>query len=246
MNYELNIWGVVLLVVLTVAAGALFWVTDRRTLRLVLRTGGLMMVQLLFVGGYVWGLMQLGRWWVDVVWLVLMALVTAQFVEYPKAAPHVVRLARRSAFLAILLGSGVMAGVLMLCFRGHWFVPVVGLLMGQLLVATSYLLKANDSSLRHTVEHRHFLLANGGTRLEVLLPTIRRALLASLVPLMKRWASPLVVAMPVLFCGLLMGGMPVGMALVVTLLLALATFVATVITGVAALWLLNVLPTGKS
>lgn len=240
---ELNLWGVCLLVVLTVGAGALFWVADRRTLRLVLRTGGLMLVQLLFVSGYVWGLMQLGRWWIDVLWLVLMALVTAQFVDYPSGKPHIVRLARRSAFLAILAGGGIMAGVLMICFHGHWFVPVVGLLMGQLSVTTTYLLKANDSSLRHTVEHRHFLLANGGTRIEVLLPTIRRALLASLVPLLKQWSSPLLVAMPVLFCGLLIGGMPVTMAFVVTLLMALATFVATVVTGVAALWLMNVLPT---
>lgn len=240
MNTEINLWGVLLLVLLVVAAGALFWLADRRVLRLVLRSGGLLLLQLLFVGGYVWGLMLLDRWWIDVLWLLLMAVVTAQFVDYPTGADQrSLRLAHQATLLALICGGGLMSGVLMLCFRGHWFVPVVGVLMGHLLVSTSYLLKACDSSLRHTGDHRRFLLANGATRFEVLLPTARRALHAALVPLMRQWSSPLLVAMPLLFCGMLMGGASLLTSLVVVLLLALALFASTVLTGVLVLFLLE-------
>ena len=236
MNCELNLWGVLLLVLLTLAAGALFWLTDRRVLRMVVRSGALMLVQLLFVGGYVWALMQLDRWWVDLLWLLLMALIAAQFIDYPVGSDaHTRRVMRHATLAALVCGSALTAGVLMLCLRGHWFVPVVGLLMGHLLSSTTYLLRACDSSLRHTTDHRRFLTANGANRFEVFLPTARRALQASLIPLMKRWTAPLFIAMPILFCGLLMGGATLLTALVLTFLMALAAFVATVLTGVLTL-----------
>ena len=235
---QINIWGILLLTLLVAAATGVFWLIDRRTLHLVGRSCLIALVQLLLVGGYVWGLYALDSWWADALWVVLMALATAAFALRNAHLGWNQRLLPTT--VAVLLTLAVMGGVLLLCFKGRWFVPVMGLLAGQLLVSTTCLLRAYESSLLHTRDHRLFLLANGATPLESLVPSIRRALRAALLPLLKQWTSPVVVAMPALFCGLLMGGVAPLTALAATLIMLAASLAATVLAGILTLTLTEV------
>jgi len=111
-------------------------------------------------------------------------------------------------------------------------VPVTGVLLGYLLTSVVQMAQTYDSSLRHTEEHRRYLIANGATLLESVMPSVRRALRASVQAQLKQMASPLVVAMPLLFCGMLMGGAQPLLSLAVTLLLMAAAFGASVFSAV--------------
>ena len=137
----------------------------------------------------------------------------------------------------LLAGCAVAGGSLMLTLPGGCFVPVFGVLLAFLSVSVKQTLQTYQRSMLHTEAHRQYLLANGATRLESLMPSVRRALRAAVQPQLKTMAQPLLVAMPLLFAGMLLGGAsPVG-AVVVVLLLMAATFVASVVAGVAAIYL---------
>lgn len=231
---EFSIWGAVLLVMLAGAVIGLFWLMDRRILQRVLRVFGVAVAQIALVGFYVWVLYRLNRWWADMLWLVAMGIAVGALS---------VRQARLSleqwllpVAVVVTVVCAVVTGVMMLSLPGCLFVPVVGVLMAQLLTSMTQTLRTYTSSLRHTEEHRLFLLANGATKTEALMPTVRRTLRGAVLPLLEQLASPLAVAMPLLFCGLLMGGATIAAALASTLMLWAAAFVAVVVAAVAAVW----------
>ena len=262
MNYELSFWGIALTLVLWLLAVALFLLIDRREMRRVLRVSALMAVQLVAVGGGAWVVYKMHVWWACLLWLVVMlGLATAWCVHEirgerqasGKTAGHGLlmkgdALAMKGEALAmmrealvvaggLLAGCAVAGGSLMLTLPGGCFVPVFGVLLAFLSVSVKQTLQTYQRSMLHTEAHRQYLLANGATRLESLMPSVRRALRAAVQPQLKTMAQPLLVAMPLLFAGMLLGGAsPVG-AVVVVLLLMAATFVASVVAGVAAIYL---------
>ena len=232
---DISYWSLTILLPLMAAALGLFWLIDQKMFRRMLRIIGIAVVQLVLAGAYVWLLYKANHWWMDALWLVVMAVVTAFFS---------VRHARLSwmqclwpAALGIIVSAVIVSSALMLSFSSRLFVPVAGIVMGQIMVSMTRCLQAFTSSLRHTDSHRRYLLANGASTLEALRPSIRRALRASLMPQLKVLDSPVAVAMPLLFCGMLMGGASPAAALVATLMLWGAAFVAIVIACVTTLWL---------
>ncbi len=227
---DMNVWGAVLTGMLLVAAVALLWVADRRTFRLLGRSGLLAIGQLLFVGGYVWALQLTDSVLVHVLWLVAMAVAAAGLSLRRVAVSTKERVFALS--LSLLLGVGVLAGCVVLCMPGRLFVPVVGVLIGQLMTSASRTLTVYEGSKMHTEAHIRYLLANGATRFESLVPSIRRALRAAVLPQLSEMSSPLVVAMPVLLCGMLMGGASLGAALLTTVLMMAAAMAAAVLTAV--------------
>ena len=150
-----------------------------------------------------------------------------------------------SAVGAVLVVSLAMAGVLMLSFPCSLFWPVLLVLVVLQMVSMGASMETYWRSLLRTQAHRRYLLANGATHVESLVPSVRRALRAALLPLLwhKPQAAPLAFLM--LFFGLLMGGVSIAAALVVVLLTWVATMVAAVVSTVAAIWLSDKLLFGK-
>lgn len=231
---DFSVWGVILLVLLAGMAIALYWLADRRILQRMLRVFGLAVAQMALVGLYIWAVWQLDRWWADVLWLVAMGMAVVALAVRQAGLPWQQWLLPVAA--AVTVSCGVVTGVLLLAMPGRLFVPVVGVLMAQLLTSMTQALRTYTSSLRHTEEHRLFLMANGATKTEAMMPTVRRTLRGALLPLLKQLFSPLVVAMPLLFCGLLMGGATIAAALASTLMLWAAAFVAIVLAAVVFIW----------
>lgn len=236
---DISIWGVVLVVLLTVASLALFWVVDRRTLNHSLRVLLVGMVQTALAGAYVWGLYELDSWFVNLLWLMLMAGITA-YITLGRVRLSMTRLLPILS-LAVFAGSAIMGGCMLLVVHtpsaNRLFVPIMGLLVGGLLQSSILALRTYIISLRYTAAHRMYIQANGGTHLESLVPSIRRALRAALMPQLRNMTSPLFLTLPMLLCGMLIGGANVVAATIVTLLMALSGFAASVISAVLTLWL---------
>lgn len=235
----ISIWGLVLVTALVAASLGMLYVIDRRMLSRSLRSLMALVVQMALAGLYVWVLYRLDNWFVNILWLLLMSAVVG-YVSLDK-----VRLPWQKflpvMFASVLAGCLALGGSLLLVLRQpsaqYLFVPVMGILLGDLLVSVTHALQTYIISLRSTVRHRLYMQGNGASHLEAVIPCVRRALRAALLPRFRQMSSPLLLALPVLACGMLMGGVPVGTAFVVALSVVLASYAATVLTTLLMLWL---------
>lgn len=232
---EISIFGVVVVLLLLAVAVALFVVIDRQTVKRVLKVLGLTVVQMMAIGAVVWLVYKVNAWWGYVLWYVLMLVLSVCWCLYGFRSSWKRMLVPVGA--ALLTGSLVAGGSVMLCLPSGTFVPVFGVLMGCLKASVSQTLQTYIRCLLHTEAHRQYMLANGATRLESLMPSVRRSLRAALMPQMKTLAQPLLVVMPMLMAGMLLAGASAWISVTAVLLLTAATFVATVVAGVVALFI---------
>lgn len=231
MNYELL--GILLTLVLMALTVALFILIDRREMLRLVKTFALMGTQVAVLGGSVWLVFKVDTWWVHLLWLVVMLLLALAWClrETGRQWKRLLLPVAAAMVAGILVGGGC----LMLALPWYCFVPVTGVLLAHLMVAVTQTIQTYERSLLHTEIHRRYLLANGATRLESLLPCVRRALRASVQPQLKTMAQPLIVAMPLLFAGMLLGGVSPADSVIAVLLVAAAAFVTTVVAAVVAI-----------
>ena len=138
-------------------------------------------------------------------------------------------------FLAVLVGSGILAGCLVLSLPCRVFVPVVLVLLVSQLLTVPSAFRTYLRSLRHTQSHIRYLQANGATHLEALMPSVRRALRAAVLPLCM--GRPLAGALLLLFLGLLMGDATLAAALLTTVLIWAAMLAASVLSSMLLMWM---------
>ena len=235
---EISLWGVAAVVVLYAMAGSVFALSDRRMMRRFFRATVFFLASLLLVGAYMWGLYRLDSIWTDLGWLLLVGCLVAYFSLARVHLPQRQLLAVLA--LSVLVGFVVVAcSVRLLVSVSHTalLIPVTALLAGQLLASVSASWQVYVSSLRHTQEHYRYLMANGASHLEAVMPSVRRSLRAAVMPSLKNMASPVVIAPPLLLCGLLLAGLSPVIAVVITSLLQLAMLSASVLTTALSLFL---------
>ncbi len=144
-----------------------------------------------------------------------------------------------SVLLSVAVGSAVLSGCLLLSLPSRLFWPVAIFMLLCLLMSVSRCMVTYVRCYRHTAHHRRYMLANDATLLEAVMPCVRRALRASLLRVLWHRSSPMVVAMPFLCLGLLIGGCSLAAALVLSVLLWLSVLAATVLASVLTLWLVH-------
>ncbi len=138
---------------------------------------------------------------------------------------------------AMLAGSVVLAGCLVISLPCRMFFPLLVVLLVCLFVSTPQALLTYWRSLKHTQSHRRYLLANGASHLESVVPSARRALRSALLPLLLQRSSAMPMALLMLFCGLMMGGTTLAAALVITLMTWAAALAASVLAVLLAMWM---------
>ena len=228
--YELNMqisdisfWGVGVAVMLMAVMVGLFYVIDRRMLSRIFRVLAYVGASLAVTALVMWAGMSLDSWWADLLW-VLFVGCTVSFLILRKA-----HLSMKSFYLplalSVLAGLGISVGTMFLLTpvaHSLLILSVMGVVAGQMFFSVSLALKTYVSSLRHTTEHYQYMLANGASHVEAIMPSVRRSLRASLLPLFRNTATPLVVGPPLFFCGLLMGNVsPLSAAVIVFVLMML-------------------------
>lgn len=222
------------MLVLLALAVVVFALIDKRTMVRVLKVFGVYVVGILLLGGACWLVWRADAWWAMLLFAVAYWLLGVGWCLYqlgPKWQALLLPVG-----LSMLVGSVVAGGSLMLCLPRWVFVPVFGVVVAYLVKAVTQTLLTYRRSLLHTEAHRQYLLANGASVLESLMPSVRRALRATILPQLRTMASPLVVMMPMLFAGMLLGGSSPAATAVVSLLLMAAILAASVLAGVVALY----------
>ncbi len=151
-------------------------------------------------------------------------------------------------FGAMLLSALALTGCMALSLSCHAFWPMFIILLVCLLGSTPYAFEVYLRSLKHTEAHRRYLMANGATHFESIVPSVHRSMRAAVLPMLWQRSSHMPLAMLVLFCTLLLFGATITAALVITLMTWAAAITAAIMAIVLTIWIADfkLFPKGKA
>ena len=240
MNTGLILHTVLGLLLLLIPAGALY-LLERQTLKSFGLTIVRMVAQLLVVCLMVWVLIRFNKVWLSLLWLVLMAAYSAWIVVkrckllWRKLLPAV----GIGLFVGVLaVGLWIMALVLSVrVFDARWFVPVMALLMAHATAMMIRGLSTYVSALKADEQQYEFLRGNGVVHFQALRPFLRRSLLAVISPTIANLTVLGLTSMPLLLCGILLGGMTPVNAFLLMLHMIIGCIAASVLSLAITLFL---------
>ena len=215
---EISLWGSIIVACLVVVATIVLAFVDRKMLRRMLVIFGATVAQMAVVLAVVWLVYQTNAWWAYLLWFLLVVLLSIGWCLYPFQAMWKKMLV--PVAVSMLAGSIVVGGSAMLCLPTSVFLTVYSVLMACL---TASMLQTMLNYLR-------------GLREE---PKVQKSWRESILPQVRSMAQPLVMVMPMLYAGMLLGGLSALTGLAVVLLLIAAAFVANILAGMIALLMLN-------
>ena len=213
---EIYLWGAALIAFLVVVAMLVLAFVDRKMLRRMLVVFGATVAQMVVVGAVVLLAFKTFAWWVYLLWYLLVLFLSICWVLYPILFMWKRMLLPISA--AVLAGSIVLGGSTILCLPINVFMTVYSVLMACM---TASMIQTMVNYLRSMHQ-----------------PDARKQELSwreSVLPQVRSMAQPLVMVMPMLYAGMLVGGVSPYIGLLIILLLIAASFVANVLAGVIAL-----------
>lgn len=228
---DISPWGVVLAVLLMGGVLGLFSLYDRRVMNRMLRVLAAVALSLAVVSMLMWGVLLLNTWWAYVVWALLLAVCVSLYtLNKARLSPRPFLL---PLFGSVLVGMGIVYGTMLLLTGMSYGVLMLGVLSvasGMLMASACKALAVYIASMRHTQEHYQYMLANGASHEEAVLPSVIRAMRATVVPTIHIVKSPLLLAPPLVFCGMLLGGIPPLVAALLVFILIVLVQVACVVT----------------
>ena len=213
---DISLWGAVFVAIIVVIAMIALGFVDRKMLRRMLVVFGATVAQMVVVGAVVLLAFKTFAWWAYLLWYFLVLFLSICWVLYPIQFMWKRMLLPISA--AVLAGSIVLGGSTILCLPINVFMTVYSVLMACM---TASMIQTMVNYLRNMHQ-----------------PDARKQELSwreSVLPQVRSMAQPLVMVMPMLYAGMLVGGVSPDIGLLIILLLIAASFVANVLAGVIAL-----------
>ena len=217
---EISLWGAALIAFLVVVAMLALAFVDRKMLRRMLIIFGATVAQMVVVGAVVLLAFKTFAWWAYLLWYLLVLFLSICWVLYP--IQFMWKKMVLPISIAVLAGSIVLGGSTMLCLPINVFMTVYSVLMACM---TASMIQTMVNYLRNMHQ-----------------PDARKQELSwreSVLPQVRSMAQPLVMVMPMLYAGMLVGGVSPYIGLLIILLLIAASFVANVLAGVIALTMIR-------
>ena len=167
-------------------------------------------IQLLIFSLIVWAVYKVDNIWLSIGWLLVMAIWAGFFVITKCKLTILQYLFPVSTGLfggTLLVGLWLLVAVLPIDhISARWFLPVMAVLLGH---SASMLVRGINNFVTMLQRNRgqyDFLLGNGASQWQALMPFIRTSLLAILSPTIANLSALALVSLPLLFCGMLLGG----------------------------------------
>ncbi len=193
-----------------------------------------MVVQLFLIGLYLRYLFEWNSPWINILWVLLMVVVASL------TASHRTRLRRRVVLLPLmagLLGAALVVGLYFLVFvlrlphpfDARYFIPIMGILMGNMLGVCVMGLNTFYDGLQRERQLYYYLLGNGATHLEAVMPFVRRAIERSFAPCIANMAVMGIVSLPGTMIGQILGGSAPGIAIKYQMMIIVITFSASML-----------------
>ena len=114
-------------------------------------------------------------------------------------------------------------------FSAQYFIPVFGILMGNMLSSNVIALNTYYSGLKREQQLYRYLLGNGATRQEAQAPFIRQAIIKSFSPLIANISVMGLVALPGTMIGQILGGSSPNVAIKYQMMIMVITFTASML-----------------
>ena len=143
-----------------------------------------MIIQLFFIGMYLKYLFLWNNPWINFLWVIIMVFVAGQTaLVRTQLKRSVLLIPITVGFLCsvVLVGIYFIGIVLQLdnIFSAQYFIPIFGILMGNMLSSNVIALNTYYSGLKREQQLYRYLLGNGATRQEAQAPFIRQAIIKS-------------------------------------------------------------------
>ena len=211
---EIHLWGAAVVACVVFVAMIALAFFDRKMLRRMLVIFGATVTQMAVVVAVVWLVYQTNAWWAYLLWFLLVLFLSICWCLYPLQAMWKQMLWPVS--VATLVGGIILGGSAMLCLPLNVFLSVYSVLMACMTASLMQTLMSYQRNMQHP-----------------------EVLLKSLLPHVRTLAQPLVMVIPMLYAGMLLGGVSALEGLLVVFLLIAASFVANILAGVIALLMLR-------
>lgn len=203
-------WGAAIVACVVLVAMMALSLFNRQMLQRMWVIFGATVAQMAVVVAVVWTVYQTHTWWSNLLWFLLVLILSICWCLYPLQAMW--RNMLRPVSAAMLVGSIVVGGSTMLMLPISVFLSVYSVLMACM---TASLMQTMMSYQRNQQKPE--------------------ALREDMLHQVRNLAQPLVMVMPILYAGMLLGGVPALEGMLVTLLLIAASFVGNILAGVIAL-----------
>lgn len=194
---------------LLIPFGALY-VLDRPTIRPLATALLRGVIQLLVFALIVWGVYRINNIWVNIIWFMAMAIWGGLMVIKKCHLPIKDYLLPTIVGLfggTLVVGLWLLVVVLPIdAISARWFIPVMAVLLGHSATMLVRGLSNYVTMLQHNRAQYDFLLGNGASSWKALIPFIRTSVLAVITPTIANLSVLALAALPLLFCGMLLGG----------------------------------------
>ncbi|MCD8030176.1 MAG: ABC transporter permease [Bacteroides sp.] len=193
-----------------------------------------MIVQLFLIGMYLKYLFLWNSPWINFLWVVIMIFVASETALSRTHLKRKILLIPVSVGFLVsvtLVGLYFLGVVLQLdnVFHAQYFIPIFGILMGNMLSSNVIALNTYYSGLQREQQLYYYLLGNGATRAEAQAPFIREALIKSFSPLIANISVMGLVALPGTMIGQILGGSSPNVAIKYQMMIMVITFTASML-----------------
>ena len=238
MNNDISYIGLGIGLLLVVVPIFWFWRYKTGLVRSTLIATVRMIVQLLLIGLYLKYLFIYNIWWVNCLWAVVMTLVatgTALSRTHLKrrylGMPLFVAFLTSSLivgvyFLGLVLGLGFTLSSL---FTARYFIPIFGILLGNMLGVNVLALNTYYDGLRRENQMYLYMIGNGATKAEATAPFIGKAIVTAFNPCIANMAVMGLVAMPGTMIGQILGGSDPTVAIKFQMMIIVITLVGSML-----------------
>ena len=237
---DISLWGLAMYYgLLIIPLGAMLWIQVPivgKTLVAIVR----MTVQLAFVGLYLQVVFKLNNPWVNLLWL--MAMVTVADFSVIRGVGLRLRPFLVPLFVALVIGTAIpllfFVGLLLRrpgLMDAQYVIPIGGMILGNCLRADIIGIKTFYESLQKGEKEFLLTLAQGARISEAIMPYMRDACEAALMPTVATMATIGLVALPGMMTGVILGGTNPVTAIKYQMAIMVAIFTGTAITVVLAI-----------
>lgn len=175
-------------------------------------------------------------------YIVVLLLAGAMLGVFALIDRRTLRQALKTLGLLAAEVAGISLAVWFLGRQSHWW----ALTLVVTAVGGAYVFRAVREGMQtyhrsrlHTREHYEYLIGNGASQLEALMPSVRRSLRAVVVKPLRDWSRPLVATPLLLLLGLLLAGAQPIAAAIAALLFALCFIGLSVACTIAGIWIVE-------
>jgi len=211
---EISLWGAAIVACVVLVAMIALAIFDRQMLRRMLVIFGATVAQMAIVVAVVWTVYQTNAWWAYLLWFLLVLVLSICWCLFPLQKMWKKMLWPVS--VAMLVGCIVVGGSAMLMLPLSVFLSIYSVLMACMTASLM------QTMMRYQINQQK-----------------PEALREDMLHQVRNLAQPLVMVVPMLYAGMLLGGVPALDGLLVTLLLIAASFVANILSGVIALGMIR-------